>query len=1002
MSRSETRDEAVYDEYLAACAAGRTEDPAAVLARHPELGAEVRTRIEELWRIGARHAGGVGNPPDRLGGYRLVERLDAGGMGTVHRAVREADGAEVAVKVLRPELAASATALERLRREALALARVRHPNVVRVLEFGQEGPTPFLVLELVPGRGLERIVADAAARGELLPADRVVRWGAALANGLAAAHAQGVVHRDVKPSNVHVRPDDAPMLLDFGIAQVPERTPGALTTTFAGSPFYAAPEQLTGASVDGRTDVYGLSATLYQCLTGRVPFASDRFEEVLHRTLTEEPVPVRRLAPHVPRDVETIVLAGLEKDPARRPPTAAALAEDLRRALAGRPVRCARPGVGRRLVRTARRRPAAAAVAGLVVVAALGSAISYAAVRAAERSRVRDEAHRTLREAVDRTRAYAADAGREASLVLAVSDSEARMLERWYPEEDFARLDAQVSELERVRREREEAFLEILNSLERAERLAPDLAGLARARAEIHLVRWREAAAAQDDVAAALHRDRIERADPGGPAAREVTASAALSVVPDPADAEVHLFRCVLRAALVPGGGRRVVPVPWRGPHAGLPPAPWALRVVRGAGDVPEGAHVLRVNGHEIESCVLVEPSAPPLGAGARLVSIAGAPVRDVAAAASLGCEGDEREFVFERDGSRSAVRARSLAGAGATPVSPVEAATRGGTRVSVWTAGTLRETTLPEGLAVRATAAPLLEGPSSLVAPVERDALRLPPGEYVVLLRRPGHVDVRVPVPLGAGASATVRVRLPPAAERPPGCVLVQGSHWERGEGWIQEREVTAGEYLEFLNDEATLAEIAASAAALRVPRHEVDPPLWPRGADGRFRLPAGTRPDHPVLGVSFEDAAAYAAWRSARSIAAGEPWRWRLPHGDEWATAGGALLGRRFPFGPVFRPHWVSSCHAQPYPAPVPVLSHPVDESPFGVFDLCGSALEWCSDWFDEPRGLRRLRGGSWAQGRPEALEVWSPHGARPDRADREFGFRLVAERAGAESVR
>lgn len=999
LSRSETEDEAVYDEYLAACAAGRPEDPAAVLARHPDLGAAVRTRIEELWRIRSRHAAAGGSRTlDRLGPYRLVERLDAGGMGTVHRAVREPDGAEVAVKVLRPELAASATALERLRREALALSRVRHPNVVRVLEFAQDGPTSYLVLELVPGRGLERIVAEAAARGELLPAERVVRWGAALARGLDAAHREGVVHRDVKPSNVHVRPDDAPMLLDFGIAQVPERTPGALTTTFAGSPFYAAPEQLTGEPVDGRTDVYGLCATLYQCLTGRVPFASDRFEEVMRRTLTEEPVPVRRLAPHVPRDVETVVLAGLEKDRARRPATAADLAEDLEAALRGARIRSRRPGIARSLGRRVRARPVAAAVAAVIVLGGVGVAVGSAAVGWAERARIREEAGEALREATARTDLYVADPERRVRLEVAVRDAESALTARWLPDDEVERLDAQARELRQVQRERDTEVLRIVSILDRAERLAPDLEGIAAARARLHLIRWREANAAGDATGAAFHRDMVERAEPGGTAAREVSSSAHLTVVPDPPDAEIHLFRVVLRDELLPGGGNRLVPVPWRGGVPELPPSPWALRVGRSAFGGLEGTHIVRVAGHWIESCVLVDGSRKPLQPLDRLVAIGGVAVHDVADARRLGADGPQRAFRFARGEETIEASATSLDALGARPIAPSDAARTGDVQVTLWRDGRLAEGRLPGPLELRVTAAPLLEGPLSRVAPEEASSLRLPPGEYLVLLRAKGRIDTRVPLRLAVPGAHTVSVRLPREDERPPGCVRVLSRDWEGGSGWIQEREVTAAEYLEFLNDPATRAAIDASAAPVLVPRHEVDPPLWPRGGDGAFRLPPGTESLHPVLGVSYEDAKAYAAWLSRRAAAAGEPWRYRLPRGGEWTSAGGSALLRRFPFGPTFRPRWAGSCFSRPYPAPEPVLSHPVDESPFGVFDLCGSAMEWCDDWYDEPRGLRRLCGGSWAQGWPDALAIWAPRGARPDRADREFGFRLVGERADA----
>lgn len=937
MSGSDTRDEAVYDAYLEACAAGTAEDPAAVRRRHPDLGPAVAERIEALWRIRLRSAT-TAAPPRRLGAYRLLERIDGGGMGTVSRAVCVDDGSEAAVKVLRPELASSRTALERFRREAVALSRVRHVNVVRVLAFGEEGTAAYLAMELVPGRGLERIVADATARGELLAVDRVARWGAALARGLAAAHREGVVHRDVKPSNVIVRPDDVPVLLDFGIAQVPEATPGALTTTFAGSPFYAAPEQLVGGTTDGRTDVYGLCATLYQCLTGRVPFASDRFEEVRRRTLDEDPVPVRRLAPGVPRALEIVVLAGLEKEPARRPQTADVLAEELDRALTGGRIRSRPAGFLRRTARSARRHPRVSAALALASLAAAGLGIGAASVRSAERRRVLDEARGALAEAERAIARTAGAPGRLAELEVAVGQAEALLTARWLPDDVISRLDADARDLDRARREHDAELRTILSALDRAERLAPGLDGLGAARAAFHAARWRERTAAGDAAAAAFEREQALRADPEGPAAREFARGAVLRIAPDPPDADVHLFRVVPRDEIVPSSGRFLVPVPARGTPAAIDGAPWALRVVRGAGDVPEGSHILSIEGRPVESA---------WSAGA----------------------------------------------------APVERATRGGVAATVWRDGALRELVLPPGLEVRATAAPLLEGSASRIAAAEWNALELPPGEYVVLLRHPERIDVRAPLRLALPGTYEVALRLPLPEERPDGCVLVRSPEWESGSGWIQEREVTAGEYLEFLDDPATRARIDASPTPVLVPRHEVDPPLWPRGADGRFRLPDGTTPDHPVLGVSYDDAEAYARWRSARAEAAGEPWRFRLPLGGEWVSAGGSHLMRRFPFGPTFRPRWASSCFTGPYPAPVPVLSHPVDESAFGVFDLCGSAMEWCGDWYGAPRGLRRLRGGSWAQGDPDALTVWAPHGARPDRADREFGFRLVVERVAAD---
>jgi hypothetical protein len=1002
MGSPDTRDEAVYDAYLAASAVGAAESPDAVFARHPGLGAEVRSRIEALWL--ATSLRGVGTPAprelDRLGPYRLLERLDSGGMGTVFRAERDPDGAPFAVKVLRPELSGSATAAERLRREALALAKVRHPSVVRVHGFGEDRGVWYLVLDLVPGRGLDEVLAEASSKGERLDAARVVRWGTALARGLQAAHDAGVIHRDVKPSNVLLRPDDTPLLLDFGIATVPDRTPGVLTTSFAGSPFYAAPEQITGAAADGRADVYGLCATLHECLTGVVPFGGDRFETVMRRVLLESPVPVRRLVPGLPAALETVLLAGLEKDPARRPASAAALADDLEAAMAGGRVRARRPGPVRRLVRWSRARPWAAVGVFLFAAASVGTPVTLEVSRRNAAERTRGEARAAVDEAWVIAGALVSSGKRVRELSHELYVAQTTFAQEWIPDSELELLADREQRLDVLRRDRDGALHRGLALLDRADRLAPGLEGIAPARAALYLQRWKEAADAGDSTAAEVYRGLVARSDPGGAAEREMEGTTAVRIVPHPSDAEVHLFRVVLRSEILPGGGQRLVPVPLRGPPEGIPPAPWALRVVDGAGGVAGGDHVLAIAGHGIEGCVLAATAKPPLRNLDRLLSVGGIPVRDVADARRLGAEGPERLFAFEREGARVEVPGASLAALGVSPVAPVDAARAGGVPATLWMDGKRVEAALPAGLGLRVTAAPLLPGPRSLVARGDTGWLRLPPGDYAILLRREGLLDTREYVALRKpGAGTTLEARMPEPRERPPGCV--RAVIWpgfalrpETDACWIRERETTAGEYLEFLNDPETLRAVDAAARPILVPRHEVDPPLWPRGTDGRFSLPRGTEADHPVLGVSFDDAVAYARWLSARAAERGEPWTWRLPTRREWTHAAGGATSRAYVFGPRFHPRWASSCHSRPAPAPEPVGSYPIDESPYGVFDACGSAMEWIDDWYDEPRGLRRIGGGSWAQGLQAAFLIHAPRGARPDRADREFGFRLVAE--------
>ena len=227
--------EELYDRYLDACHSGTVEEPDTFFERHPGISTTGRERIRTLHRAIAGGDDGA-LPFERLGEYRLIRRLGTGGMGTVYLAEQPSLKRLVALKVIRPELQASETAVRRFEREALAIGRLRHPNVVTVLELGEEHDVRFLAMELVAGRPMDDVLADGRP-----PVPRTLRWIAALASALDAAHAEGIVHRDVKPGNVLVAPDDRPVLLDFGMAHLAEIEATTLTRSFAGSPPYAAP-----------------------------------------------------------------------------------------------------------------------------------------------------------------------------------------------------------------------------------------------------------------------------------------------------------------------------------------------------------------------------------------------------------------------------------------------------------------------------------------------------------------------------------------------------------------------------------------------------------------------------------------------------------------------------------------------------------------------------------------------------------------------------------------
>jgi WD40 repeat protein/tetratricopeptide (TPR) repeat protein len=262
---------------------------------------------------------------------------------------------------------ATPEAAARFLAEAAAIARLQHPQIVQIHHIGEAEGLPFFELELVPGGSL-----DQKLDGTPWPPQRAAFLAEQLGRGIAAAHALGIVHRDLKPANVLLGADEAPKITDFGLAKALDSESG-LTRSEAimGSPSYMAPEQAGGqAKAAGpAADVYSLGAILYELLVGRPPFRGATVLETLEQVKTAEPVPPSRLVPGLPHDAETIVLKCLQKEPARRYESAAALAEDLRRFLAAEPILARPVGAWERAVKWARRRPTAAATAATLLLA---------------------------------------------------------------------------------------------------------------------------------------------------------------------------------------------------------------------------------------------------------------------------------------------------------------------------------------------------------------------------------------------------------------------------------------------------------------------------------------------------------------------------------------------------------------------------------------------------------------------------------------------------------
>ena len=273
----------------------------------------------------------------RLGPYRIEARLGQGGMGIVFRALHDGDGRTVALKVLRDELSADDTFKRRLAREARAAAEVDHPNLAPVLEAGEADGRVYLAIRYVEGRSLAgRLLADGP-----LPLADLVRLAAEVGAGLDALHDRGIVHRDVKPANILLGSDGAAVLGDFGLAKGRAYTVLTRPGQVLGTLDYLAPELIRGEPAGPLSDLYALGCVLFECVAGAPPFAGRGVLRAGMAHLEEEPGDPARERADVPPSVSWTVRQALAKDPARRPPSAAALARMLRLAAADRP---GRPG----------------------------------------------------------------------------------------------------------------------------------------------------------------------------------------------------------------------------------------------------------------------------------------------------------------------------------------------------------------------------------------------------------------------------------------------------------------------------------------------------------------------------------------------------------------------------------------------------------------------------------------------------------------------------------
>jgi tetratricopeptide (TPR) repeat protein/predicted Ser/Thr protein kinase len=305
-------------------------------------------------------------------GYEVLGVLGKGGMGIVYKARQHRLGRLVALKMILHAEHAGNRDRQRFQAEAEAVARLQHPNIVQIHEVGEHRGLPYFSLEFCAGGSLEAKLA-----GKPLAPQEAARLVETLAQAMQAAHDKGILHRDLKPANVLLTENGTPKITDFGLAKKLGEQGPTQTGSVMGTPSYMAPEQAGGNSKDmGPTaDIYALGAILYELLTGRPPFMAATALDTVMLVISEEPVPPRRLQPKTPRDLETICLKCLQKEPMRRYASAAALAEDLRRFQNHLPIAARPVGPIERGWRWCRRNPMVASLTALVVVMLLASSL---------------------------------------------------------------------------------------------------------------------------------------------------------------------------------------------------------------------------------------------------------------------------------------------------------------------------------------------------------------------------------------------------------------------------------------------------------------------------------------------------------------------------------------------------------------------------------------------------------------------------------------------------